>query len=210
MLTWGQVAAFGAACVILIAVPGPSVLFIVGRTIALGRRAALATVAGNAIGTYSLGVIVALGVGPMIQRFPIYLSIIKLFGAAFLCWLGVQAIRHRNDNLPASVAVSTVRRQATLIAMRQGFVVGVSNPKALVVFAVIMPPFLNEAAPPLILQMVFLAFVPVTIGLLSDSAWAISSDLARRWLSGSDARLRALSAVGGGMMIGLGLLMAAS
>lgn len=203
-------AAFGAACVVLIAVPGPSVFFIVGRTIALGRRAALATVAGNALGTYSLGLVVALGVGPLIQRVPITTTIIKFLGAAFLCWLGVQAIRHRDDNLPSSVAEPAARRQATLIALRQGFVVGVSNPKALVVFAVIMPPFLNETARPFILQMALLALIPVTIGLLSDSAWAVGSDFARRWLSSGDTGLRALSTTGGIMMIGLALLMAAS
>ena len=129
MLTLGQVAAFGAACVVLIAVPGPSIFFIVGRTMALGRRAALATVVGNAFGTYTLGLAVSLGAGPLIQRFPGSIVAVKLVGAAFLCWLGVQAIRHRDDHLTKPTPDPTAQRQATLVALRQGFIVGGTNPK---------------------------------------------------------------------------------
>lgn len=210
MLTPSQVAAFAAACIVLIVVPGPSVFFIVGRTIAVGRRAALVTVLGNALGAYTLGVAVSIGISPLFDRFPVSLVILKFVGAVFLCWLGVQSIRQRKHNPVQLESDPIVRRQATLSALRQGYVVGVTNPKVLVAFAIIMPSFLNEAVEPLVLQMALLALIPVTVGLLTDSAWAICSDLARQWLSSSDSRMRALSATGGGMMIGLGLLMVAS
>lgn len=205
MLTTAQVGAFAAACVVLIAVPGPSVVFIVGRAVALGRRAALLTALGNAGGTYTLGLAVALGAGPLFERFPATLIVVKLVGAAVLCWLGVQAIRHRGDLDVAPAALPALRRRAGALALRQGYLVGLTNPKALVVFAVIMPPFLTTSTGPLAVQMALLALVPVTIGLLTDSAWAAASGTARGWLASSPRRRRALGVTGGTAMIGLGL-----
>lgn len=207
MPTLSQFAAFGAACVVLIAVPGPSVMFIIGRTLSLGRSAALATVLGNALGSYTVGVVVSLGIGPLVQRLPTSLVIIKLVGAAFLCWLGIQAFRSRNVQVPDAVS-SNLDRRAVWTAVRQGYLVGITNPKAFVIFGIVMPSFLSTTMRPFALQMVLLAITPILIGLISDSAWAVFSGMARRWFSGSPRRIHILNMAGGVLMISVGVLVA--
>jgi threonine/homoserine/homoserine lactone efflux protein len=207
MITDGQMAAFGIACVALIAVPGPSVLFIVGRALEAGQRTALATVVGNALGTYTVAVIVSVGFGPVIQRFPASLTVLKFIGAAFLCWLGLAAIKNRK-NVVVAAPGQPDQRQRDWVALRQGYVVGGTNPKAFVVFAVILPAFLRPDAEPLMAQMLILAVVPVAIGLFCDSAWAAFSGAAREWFARSAARMHRMSLLGGALMIGLGLAMA--
>ncbi|GAA3950880.1 putative translocator [Amorphoplanes auranticolor] len=200
-------AAFGMACVVLIAVPGPSVLFIVGRALEAGQRTALTTVVGNALGTYTVAVIVSVGFGPVLQRFPACLTVLKFVGAAFLCWLGLVAIKNRK-NVVVGVPGQPGQRRRDWAALRQGYVVGGTNPKAYVVFAVILPAFLRPDIEPLVAQMLILAVVPVVIGLLCDSVWAAFSSAARKWFARSAARMHRMSLLGGALMIGLGLTMA--
>jgi threonine/homoserine/homoserine lactone efflux protein len=92
-----RVAALFLVAVVVIAVPGPSVLFVVSRALAHGRRAALATVAGNEVGLLVQVVAVAVGVGAIVQRSIAVYTVIKLLGAAYLIYLGVQAFRHRTE-----------------------------------------------------------------------------------------------------------------
>lgn len=79
----------------LIVAPGPSVLFVITRALVLGRRAALATVLGNAAGVYVQVMAVAFGLGSIVERSIVVFTAIKLAGAAYLIYLGVQAVRHR-------------------------------------------------------------------------------------------------------------------
>lgn len=80
--------AFTAIALVVIAVPGPSVLFIVGRAVAVGRRAALITVLGNTLGEMLQVLVVALGIGELLQRSALIFTVVKLLGAAYLCYLG--------------------------------------------------------------------------------------------------------------------------
>jgi hypothetical protein len=91
----GSLLAFAVTAFALIVVPGPSVLFVISRGVALGGRAALATVFGNAAGAYSQVVVVALGLGALIERSAALFTAVKLVGAAYIVFLGLQAIRHR-------------------------------------------------------------------------------------------------------------------
>ncbi len=94
-MSLSHVLAFALLSVVVVAVPGPSVLFTIGRALTVGRREALMTVAGNAIGVYLQVVAVAVGVGVVVERSAAVFTVIKLVGAAYLVYLGVQAIRHR-------------------------------------------------------------------------------------------------------------------
>jgi threonine/homoserine/homoserine lactone efflux protein len=210
MITSSQILTFGAACVALIAIPGPSVLFIVGRALASGRRAALSTVWGNALGTYTIAVLVALGFGPILQRFPSSLVILKFVGAAFLCWLGIASIRNRKNAIPRNEAGVPDAAGRDWAALRQGYIVGATNPKAFIVFAIIMPPFLRADAHPMMVQMLALAVIPALIGVVCDSAWAAFSGTARQWFARSASHMEGLGLMGGVLMIGLGLMMAAT
>jgi threonine/homoserine/homoserine lactone efflux protein len=203
-----SVVAFAALSFVLIAVPGPSVMFVVSRGVALGRRAALLTVAGNAAGVYVQVMLVAVGLGAIVQRSIVLLGAVKLLGAAYLVWLGVQAIRHRHA-LAGEVDV-VVRVRSTRSVVTDGFVVGVANPKAIVFFAAILPQYVDAAGAPIGLQMAVLGLVFVAIALVSDGAWGLLAGTARRWFSRSPRRLARLGGVGGLTMIGLGVHLAVS
>jgi threonine/homoserine/homoserine lactone efflux protein len=202
-------ASFGVAAFILIVVPGPSVLFVVSRGVALGRRAAVVTAMGNAVGIYLQVVAVALGVGAVIERSVMLLSAIRLLGAAYLVYLGVQAVRHRRalaSVLDVGAGAAPERRSLAL----EGFVVGVSNPKWIVFFTAILPQFIDPAGAPVPLQMVALGAIAVAIAVVSDSIWGMAAGTARSWLARSPRRLEALGGVGGLTMIGLGVRLAAT
>ena len=206
MPTLNSILAFAALSFALIVVPGPSVMFVVSRAVSLGRRAALLTVAGNAIGIFVQVILVALGLGAVVERSVAVFSVIKFAGAAYLIWLGVQAIRHRREMATALDVTEGLRSTRSVFV--DGLVVGVANPKAIVFFAAILPQFVEAGGAPAGLQMVVLGLVFVAIALLSDSAWGLAAGTARGWLVGSPRRLESLGGVGGVAMIGLGAQLA--
>ena len=198
--------AFAATAFALIVVPGPSVLFVISRGMALGRRAALATVLGNAAGAYVQVTAVALGIGALIARSVLVFNVLKLAGAAYIVLLGVRALRNRRrlaDALGTHVtALSTPR------ILREGFVVGLTNPKTVVFFAAILPQFTNPARGAVSTQLLVLGVIFIGIALVSDSIWGIAAGTARDWLGRSPGRLAALGGAGGVVMIGLGVRLA--
>jgi threonine/homoserine/homoserine lactone efflux protein len=198
--------AFSAAAFALIVVPGPSVLFVVSRALAHGRRAALLTVVGNAAGAYVQVLFVALGLGALVERSIVVYNAVKLAGAAYLVYLGVQAIRHRRE--ASFDASQLVVPKSPWRLVRDGFVVGVANPKVIVFFAAILPQFVDEGGAPAGVQMAVLGLIFVAIALVSDSTWGMVSGTARQWLGGRPQRMERLSAFGGTVIIGLGLRLA--
>lgn len=199
-------AGFALASFLLVVVPGPSVLFVISRGVALGRRAALLTVVGNAAGIYLQVVAVAAGIGSVIERSVVLYGALKLAGAAYLVYLGVQAIRHRRDLSTAFDPVIAPRAPSRIL--REGFVVGITNPKGIVFFTAILPQFVNPELAPVPLQMLLLGAVSVTIALVSDGLWGLAAGSARQWLAGRPRRLEILGGTGGVIMIGLGLRLA--
>jgi len=123
-------------------------------------------------------------------------------GAAYLVYLGVQAIRHRNDHTETDTP-QRPRPSATRL-IREGFVVGASNPKTIVFFVAVLPQFVSYGNGAIPLQLAILGMIFVGIGLASDSAWALTAGTARAWLARNPKRLSHMSAGGGVAMIGLG------
>jgi len=210
MVPASHILAFAAVITVLIAIPGPSVLFTISRALTVGRRAALLTVAGNEAGLCVQLVAVAFGVGAVVQRSAQVITVIKLAGAAYLVFLGVQAIRHRQSMAEALVARVTPVRP--LRAVRDGFVVGVANPKTIVFFVAGLPEFISTAPGhlPVPAQMLILGAMFPVIALVLDSAWAAIAGTARQWLVGSPRRLALIGGTGGLVMIGLGVSLAAT
>ena len=206
VLESSQVVGLALACALLIAVPGPSVVFVVGRALTYGRRTALASVAGHSAGCYAAAALVAVGLGPLLQRSEVLLTSIRWAGAAYLVWLGVQALRHAASPPAPDAAASELA--PTWRSLRTGFVVGASNPKVFLVFAAVLPQFVDPDAGHVPAQMLLLALVPVTVGLVTDSAWALAASRARGWLSRSPRRATAMGRAGGLSMIGLGVSVA--
>jgi threonine/homoserine/homoserine lactone efflux protein len=203
MVSMEQVLAFGVAAFVLIAIPGPSVVFVIGRALAYGRGVALASVAGNSLGLLLVMVLVALGLGVVVAESVAVFTVLKLAGAAYLVFLGVQAIRHRHG---IHVDAESHRTPLALPrAMRQGFVVGVSNPKAFMIFAAVLPQFVDRGEGHVQAQMLLLGTLAFVIGLLSDSVWAVLAARLRTWFNASPRRGEAMGAIGGVSMIGLGV-----
>jgi threonine/homoserine/homoserine lactone efflux protein len=201
-----HVLAFLLTIFVLIAIPGPSVLFVVSRGVTLGRRAALATVVGNAGGLAVQVALVALGLGSLLARSVFLFTLLKLAGAAYLVLLGVRMLRSRRSL--ARVLDATVVPKATRRILREGFVVGATNPKGLIIFTAVLPQFVDRASGHIQLQLGVLGAVCVLIALVSDSVWALASGTARLWLARSPRRLELVGGAGGLAVIGLGLRLA--
>ncbi len=206
MVSAGQLAAFAAASFVLIVIPGPSVLFAVGRALAYGRRTALATVAGNAVGLEVVAVCVALGIGTLVERSALVFTGVKLAGAGYLIWLGIRAVRQRRG-LASALAIAPAPRRHRK-AVLEGFMVGVANPKAVILFAAVLPEFVNRRAGHVPVQMLLLSLVSFLIALVSDSAWSLVAGTVRAWFARSPRRLELIGGIGGLTMIGLGLSIA--
>jgi len=206
MISAGQLLGFTVTCLIVIAIPGPSVLFVVGRALAHGRRTALASVVGNVVGIQVVAVSVALGVGALVQQSAAVFTLVKLLGAGYLAWLGIQAIRHRHS-LGAALDMA-VEPRGDRRAASEGFLVGITNPKAYILFAAVLPQFANQAAGHVPVQLLLLSLVSLPIGLICDSAWGLAASGVRAWFARSPRRLALVGGLGGLAMIGLGLTLA--
>lgn len=193
-------AAFVVASVVIILIPGPSVLFVIGRSIALGRRAGVLSVIGNALGTVPAVVAVAFGVGAIVASSVVAFTVLKVVGALYLVYLGVQAIRHRNDG----VGRASTPSGGTARLLRQGFLVGLTNPKTIAFFVAVLPQFVDPAAGAVWAQLLVLGLLFQTLAVVCDSAWALAAGTARAWFATSPRRMATLSGTGGVMMIGLG------
>ncbi|MBW8761428.1 MAG: LysE family translocator [Microbacterium sp.] len=192
--------AFVVTSIVIIVIPGPSVLFVIGRSLSLGRRAGALSVVGNALGTVPAVVAVAFGVGAIVASSVVAFTIIKIVGAVYLVWLGVQAIRHRRDHR-ADVAREPASAWRLL---RQGFIVGATNPKTIAFFVAVLPQFVSASGGPVWAQLLLLGLVFQTIALVCDSVWVLAAGTARTWFARSPRRMSTLSGTGGVMMIGLG------
>jgi threonine/homoserine/homoserine lactone efflux protein len=206
MISSGQLLGYAIASFVIIVVPGPGVLFVIGRALAHGRRTAIATAVGHAAGNYVVAACVAVGLGTLLERSAQVFVAVKLAGALYLVWLGVQAIRHRQAL--AEAMSDAVPARAGWLALRDGFVVGVTNPKAFILFGAILPQFVNRGAGHVPAQMLLLALVSVSIGVLSDCAWGLAASGVRAWFARSPRRFALVGGAGGLAMIGVGVTVA--
>jgi threonine/homoserine/homoserine lactone efflux protein len=194
--------AFMLIATVLIVVPGPSVLFVVTRSLTLGRRAGLATVVGNASGAFVQVVLVAIGIGAIVQESIAVFTAVKLAGALYLVHLGVQTFRHRRSLAAAIDAPVRPKQLRRLLA--DAFVVGVANPKIIVFFLAVLPQFVDRSTGSASLQLLALGAVFCAIALVCDGIWALAAGAARTWLVRSPRRLAAIGGGGGVVLIGLG------
>jgi threonine/homoserine/homoserine lactone efflux protein len=202
----GHLLAFALISFLLIVVPGPNVLFVVSRSLQLGRVAGVATAAGGQLGVYGQVVLVAFGLGTLVEHSVTVFSVIKLAGAAYLIYLGVQAVRHRRS-LSEALSV-TAERKGPLRIVADGFLVGVTNPKVIIFFAAVLPQFVDRPAGHVPLQMLLLGAIFIGIAVISDGTWAVVAGTARAWLGRSPRRLELIGGAGGLAMIGIGASLA--
>lgn len=202
-----QFLAFVVASLILILIPGPSVMFTVSRALAYGRKQAVLTAWGNAIGAFAAAVLAAVGLGALIQESALAFAIVKYAGAAYLVFLGVKALRDRKG-LMAAPEDETGTPKRALATMAEGFVVGVLNPKTILFFLAILPQFVDTESGSATVQMLLLGATFAVLAAVCDTVWGLVASAARDVLRRPRSKL-ILSRTGGTALIGLGIAAAA-
>ena len=203
MPTTQNIIGFLLLSIVIILVPGPSVLFAIGRALVLGTRAALISVFGNALGVGLQILIVALGLGALIQQSPELFFVIKVVGALMIGILGVKAIWQREKVDAGNVSVSPSGKKV----LSESIVVGITNAKTLVFFIAALPSFVDPSGGNPSAQMLVLGALFLIIGVTSDAVYAIAAGKARHWLGDSDQRLANFRGIGGLALTFLGLYM---
>ncbi len=196
-------AAFIAASVMLALTPGPVVVYVVARSVTHGRGSGLTSVAGVAAGNWCNAVGASIGLAAVFAVSSAAFTLVKLAGAAYLVYLGVQTIR-RPASSEGPKGLSTVSRKRVF---RDGFVVALLNPKTALFFAAFLPQFMTADAHPA-MQAVILGSLFVLIAALTDSAYALAASTSSRFVSRSLTVQRGGRFLGGGAFIGLGLFTA--
>lgn len=202
---WPLMAAFFVASLALTLTPGPAVIYVVTRTLAQGRPAGLASVAGVALGNLGNAVGAAIGLAALFAISSLAFTVVKYAGAAYLIYLGIKAWR-----APAQQAAQTQFAPARLTRIfRDGFVVALFNPKTTIFFAAFLPQFMQPGAPAMP-QSVLLGAIFVVIAVATDSIYVLAASIVGPLLT----RVRGAGAIGryvtAGAFIGLGVFTAAA
>ena len=198
-------ALFAAATAVLLLVPGPSVLFIVARTLEHGRRGGLVSMLGVESGALLHVAAATVGVSALVAASPAALLAIKLAGAAYLLWMGVRALR-RPDELTLAAADATARGRL----FRQGLLVDALNPKTAMFFLAFLPQFVDPAAGAVAGQTLVLGLCFVALATLSDGGYALLAGAAAERVRRSERSRTRLRRVSGAAYVGLGALTALS
>jgi len=191
----GRLLAFIATAFVVIVIPGPSVLFVVGRALASGRRVAVFSVLGNAAGEYAQVLAIAFGIGALVEQSVVAFTVLKLLGGCYLLYLGLKTFRQRKSlarALTASGQAPTGR-----VSFAEGFAVGVTNPKTVVFLAAILPQFASRQAGNVPGQILVLGLLFAVIAVASDTLWALAAGRLRAWFARSPRRLELVGAAGG-------------
>jgi threonine/homoserine/homoserine lactone efflux protein len=204
MIVPSRIVEYVAAAMVIILAPGPSVLFVIARAIAWGRKTAVFTVAGNVTGAFFLSTFVAFGLGPVLQNSDMAYIAVQWGGGLYLIYLGVDAIKHRKahaaDMTNQGDIAPSIRR-----SIRDGFWVGALNPKGLVFYAAVLPQFIDRDRGQVTGQLILLGAIFSLLAFISDGSWGLLAGTARQWLATDPRRLEKLRATGGIIMMILGL-----
>jgi threonine/homoserine/homoserine lactone efflux protein len=195
-------ALFSLAALVLLVTPGPAVLYIVTRTVGQGRRAGLVSVLGIHTGSVVHVVAAAVGLSAVLARSAAAFSAVKLAGAAYLIYLGVQHLTARGHEY---VGDRERRRPDLRRVYAQGVVVNVLNPKTALFFLAFLPQFVDPTGAPAALQMVVLGVWFIGLGICSDSAYAFAASAVSRRLRRDRGSARRRAQLTGVAYIGLGV-----
>lgn len=195
-------AAYLVACLVIMLVPGPNVTLIIASSMRHGTRAGLLNIAGGQLGLAVSIAVVGVGLASMIEAAGHWFEWIRLIGAAYLIWLGIQM--YRSGGRPDADGVPAGPRGGFFL---QGFLVAVSNPKTLVFFGAFFPQFIDPAGN-YALQITAMGVATLVFAAVTDSCYALAAGRAGKALTAG--RMKLLSRIGGSFLVGGGLWLAFS
>lgn len=195
--------AFLLTAAVIIVVPGPSVVFAVGRTLNLGKAVGLVTVLANAAGTSLWILVSAFGLNALIELFPDVLRFIQIFGVLYLGYLGLKSVISATRATESSSQNDEARKPLRKVFV-EGFVVGVTNPKVAVFFTAILPQFINPSGS-FLLQFLLLGLIFEILGIIGDSSWVIGAAWFRQWILSKPVRMQIISIIGGVLIIAVAI-----
>ncbi|MFO6464672.1 LysE family translocator [Jannaschia sp. KMU-145] len=194
---------FVAASAALLAIPGPTILLVLSYALAQGRRVAVASAAGVALGDLIAMTASLAGLGALVLASATLFTVLKWLGAAYLVWMGIKLWRSAGTARLGDVTTGTVTPRAVF---GHAALVTALNPKSIVFFIAFVPQFLRPAEP-LIPQFAILIATFVTLATLNALLYALLADRMRAGLR-RPAVLRALTRAGGGALIAMGAVTA--
>ena len=195
---------FFLALAVVYLLPGPDMILLLQTGARQGKAAALATAIGLAIARGCHVALAALGLAALFKAAPWTFDIVRLAGAAYLLWLGIQCLR--SNMLPNLNANGTrASRLDWREAIQRGLLTNLLNPKALLFCSVLLPQFIDPQTGPVLTQFTTLGGVLVLVGLLFDSAYALIGAALGRWLTRSPSAQRVQQWLFGSLLIGFAL-----
>jgi threonine/homoserine/homoserine lactone efflux protein len=193
---------FVSAALVLLLIPGPAVLYIVGRSVEQGRLAGFVSDLGIHTATLVHVAAAALGLSAILASSALAFSVVKYAGAAYLIWLGLKKIFGRIEAPDIDVA-SQGNGYARLY--RDGFIVNLLNPKTALFFLAFLPQFVEVSRGHVAMQIAFLGLLFTLLGFITDGCYALAAGTAGNWLKRSRGYLKFERYVSGVLFIGLGL-----
>lgn len=201
--------AFAIAALLLIMVPGPDQALITRNALVGGRRAGLLTMLGGVLGVTVHATAAGVGLSALLLASSKAFTVLKLVGAAYLLWLGLQmlrsAVRSKRDGAADDVPAAVTRGSAYL---RQGFLSNALNPKVALFFVAFLPQFLDPGRGPVAMQIIVLGLIMATIGMLSDVAYALAAGSLGTWLNTRPTFFRRQRYLTGSIYLALGVVAA--
>ncbi|MEY2490412.1 MAG: hypothetical protein QOC70_2354 [Verrucomicrobiota bacterium] len=196
---------FLCAGVLLNLTPGPDTIYILGRSVAHGRRAGVASALGVCVGSIFHTCAAAFGLSAFLATSAWAFSAVKLAGAAYLIFLGVRALLHREDELHVA---AKFEQNDPAAAFRQGILTNVLNPKVALFFLAFLPQFIDSATPSKLAAFLVLGLTFVITGTIwcLVLAWFAAAFSAR--LRGNTTVAAILNRAVGSLFIFLGLRLA--
>jgi threonine/homoserine/homoserine lactone efflux protein len=193
---------FSLTATVVIAIPGPSVIFLVSRALSSGQRVAILSVLGNALGEYLQVIAVAFGIGALVQGSVVAFDTLRLAGGFYLVYLGVRTFRERRS-LAAAIGAAAAPRSGRR-SFAEALTVGVTNPKTIIFLAAILPQFVGRDSGSVPPQIMLLGAIFAAIAIASDSVWVVLAARFRAWFGRSPRRLELIGGTGGLAIAALG------
>jgi RhtB (resistance to homoserine/threonine) family protein len=202
MLGTQDLAVFVTAGVLLNLTPGPDTVYIVTRTVAQGRRAGVLSALGICAGCLCHVFLVAFGLAGLLAASATAFQVVKFAGAAYLVYLGIQAIREKPDGNPE---VSAATRGDDVAVFRQGVLTNLLNPKVVLFFLAFLPQFVQPDAEPGPVPFLFLGLVFLTTGTIWCLILVRLAAFASKGLRSNRRLVGVLEKITGGVFVALGL-----